>query len=929
MKTRITCMAVAGAIGAVVIGQAFFNNPGSRPRMPKSAVSMTEYSQRPLAFEDNRGQFDPQVKFVARGNGYNIFLTANETVLSMNGTSGVSSVRINLLDGQIASVEGLEELAGTSHYLIGNDPAKWVRDAPNYAKVRYRNVYPGVDLIYYGSQKHFEHDFVVAPGADAKQVRFRVTGADTVQLDDRGDLVISVSDSEVRLRKPTIYQNEGENREEVPGHYVLTGGQQVSFEIGAYDSTKPLVIDPVLLFSTYLGGNASESFGSALFVDATGSVYVAGPTTSPDFPIVNGLQQRKIGTAVNAFVAKFSADGASLIYSTYLGGSSGDARAIAVDNAGNVIVTGRANSADFPTTENAWQKGFGGGASDAWVAKLSADGSKLLYCTYLGGSGTDNGNDLSVDKQGNAIVTGATSSSDFPVVAAEQTRFGGNFDVFTAKLSPDGRVIYSTYYGGSGEDRGNLISVDAQGNAYVSGRTASADFPIRNGLQQTYGGGQFDAQVIKLNPQGTVVFSTFLGGSGADTGGKTAVDASGNVYLTGTTNSTDFPLVHALQSSFGGGMCASPSRLCYDAFVAKIAIDGATLLYSTYLGGSNEENGIDGMGAIGVDSLGFIYVGGRTASTNFPVVNALQSTYGGGPFDNFAAKLSPDGSALFYSTFLGGNGDDGVYDMKVPSPGNLYVSGFTASTDFPTASPVQGAYGGGTVDAFVSKLSEVPANGAFYFAQAGGGGGFSTAIALSNPSTTQLAQGTVSFFATDGRPLDTVAESALVPFLIPPSRSVVIGTRTQGFVTSGYARISSDAQVFANATYSFPAGQSSLSVAPSSTGSVFVSSINRQGTGVDQGIALVNLTGTRISVNLRLRDAHSERTFNVALASGEQLSRFLSELFSDVPSEFNGTLQIASTPLLPFVGSGSDQLAVTIVEFRRGQMSSIPITVLR
>ena len=376
-------------------------------------------------------------------------------------------------------------------------------------------------------------------------------------------------------------------------------------------------------------------------------------------------------------------------------------------------------------------------------------------------------------------------------------------------------------------------------------------------------------------------------------------------------------------------MCASPSRLCYDAFVAKIAIDGATLLYSTYLGGSNEENGIDGMGAIGVDSLGFIYVGGRTASTNFPVVNALQSTYGGGPFDNFAAKLSPDGSALFYSTFLGGNGDDGVYDMKVPSPGNLYVSGFTASTDFPTASPVQGAYGGGTVDAFVSKLSEVPANGAFYFAQAGGGGGFSTAIALSNPSTTQLAQGTVSFFATDGRPLDTVAESALVPFLIPPSRSVVIGTRTQGFVTSGYARISSDAQVFANATYSFPAGQSSLSVAPSSTGSVFVSSINRQGTGVDQGIALVNLTGTRISVNLRLRDAHSERTFNVALASGEQLSRFLSELFSDVPSEFNGTLQIASTPLLPFVGSGSDQLAVTIVEFRRGQMSSIPITVLR
>jgi tetratricopeptide (TPR) repeat protein len=562
--------------------------------------------------------------------------------------------------------------------------------------------------------------------------------------------------------------------------------------------------------------------------------------------------------------------------------------------------------------------------------RLSPDGSKLLYCTYLGGSGTDNGNDLAIDNQGNAFVTGATNSADFPTAAAEQAGFGGNFDAFVAKLSTDGKVIYSTYFGGSAEDRGNLISVDAKGNAAVSGRTASSDFPIKNGFQQTYGGGQFDAHVFRLNPEGRLLFSTYLGGTGADTGGKTAVDASGNLYLTGTTNSTDFPLLHAAQTSLGGGLCGSPSRLCYDAFVAKLGPDGSNLLYSTYFGGSGEENGIDGMGAIGLDPLGFVYVAGRTSSTDFPMINALQPAFGGGLFDNFAAKFSPDNSALIYSTYLGGSGDEAVYDIRVPSAGNLYVSGFTSSTDFPTANPLQAGYGGGTVDAFVSKLSEVPTDSIFYFAQAGGGGGFSTSIALSNFSTNQSANGTVSFFASDGRPLNAVVENSVTSFVIPPSRTLIIGTGGRGPLTSGYARVSSDTPLFANAVYSFAAGVKSLSVGPSSTGSVFTSPISRQSGGIDQGIALLNLTSTWLSVNLKLKDAGgNERVADIRLAAGEQLSRFLSELIPGIPNGFAGTLQITATPLLPFVGSEARQLAVTIVEFRPGQMNNVPVAVVR
>jgi hypothetical protein len=661
-----------------------------------------------------------------------------------------------------------------------------------------------------------------------------------------------------------------------------------------------------------------------------GAVYIAGPTTSPDFPTVNALQPRKSGTAVNAFVAKMSADGSSLIYSTFLGGSSGDARSIAVDGAGNVYVTGRANSSDFPITDNAWQKSFGGGSADGWLAKLSPDGSSLLYCTYVGGSGTDNGNYLAVDSQGQLFVTGATNSTDFPTALAEQTRLNGNFDAFAAKLSVDGKVIYSTYFGGNAEDRGNLISVDAQGNAYVSGRTASSDLPVVNAVQKTYSGGGFDALLLKLSPDGKLVFSTYLGGTGADAGGQTALDAAGNIYFTGTTNSTDFPVLRAFQPKLAGGSCASPARLCYDAFLTKLSPDGSAVLYSTYLGGTGEENGTDGWGTVSVDATGFIYVAGRTNSTDFPVNNALQPAYGGGPFDNFVAKFSPDGAALIYSTYLGGSGDDAVYDMKVPSAGNLYISGFTASTDFPTVDPLQTKYGGGTVDSFVSKISEIPARGVFYFAQAGGGGGFSTAIALSNPSSTQTASGTVSFFGSDGRSLDGVVSSPVMAFAIQPSRTQIIGTRGQGALTSGYARVFSDAQVFANATYSFPNGQPSLSIAPSSTGSVFTSSVSRRGAEIDQGIALLNLTSTWISVSIKVNDSGgNERGSTVSLAANEQLSRFLSDLVPGIPNEFAGTLQIAATPLLPFVGAGSNQLAVTIVEFRGSQVNSVPITVVR
>ena len=624
-------------------------------------------------------------------------------MLALHKASAKSGVlRMKLLGANPApGVSGLDEMPAKSNYFIGNDAKKWHTNVPMYAKVKYKSVYSGIDLVYYGNQRQLEYDFVVAPGGDPRRIQLGIRGAKKISRSEDGDLVLAMNEGEIRWHQPVVYQEKDGTRQEIAAHYAIKGKNRVGFEVAGYDLRKPLFIDP-LIYSTYLGGSGDD-WGSGIAVDSSGSAYVTGYTDSTNFPTTNPLQP-VYGGDYDAFVAKLNPTGSALVYSTYLGGSGLDqGNGIAVDSSGNAYVTGYTISTDFPTM-NPFQPIYGGN-EDAFVAKLNPTGSALVYSTYLGGSGLDQGNGIAVDSSGNAYVTGYTGSTDFPTMTPLQpaNSSGGDYDAFVAKLNPTGSaLVYSTYLGGSGWDFGQGIAVDSSGNAYVTGTTQSTDFPTKNPLQQANGAGDGqNAFVAKLNTTGSaLVYSTYLGGSAGDEGLGIAVDSSANAYVTGYTG-PDFPTMNPLQPAFGGGTYGT------DAFVTKLNPTGSGLIYSTYLGGGENDVG----SAIAVDSSGNAYVTGYTQSTDFPTVNPSQPANGGGYSDAFVAKLNPTGSALVYSTYLGGSGEELGHGIAADGPGNAYVTGYTDSTDFPTANPLQPAEGDGGCcgDAFVAKIANGPA----------------------------------------------------------------------------------------------------------------------------------------------------------------------------------------------------------------------------
>src|SRR3989449_673084 len=554
------------------------------PQATKQQV-LVAYGKLPLSFEANQGQTDPQVKFLSRGSGYTLFLTPTEAVLTLTKAdvhakrriSGEATLvepekraatvlRMKLLGANPAPpVAGVGELPGKSNYFIGNDSKKWRANVPTYAKVEYRDVYPGVNLVYYGNQRQLEHDFVVSPDADPTAITLGFEGVDGMAIDALGDLVLRADGSEVRLRQPVVYQDHDGRRAVIPTRYVLKAERQVSFEVAAYDSTKPLIIDPVLAYSTFLGGsNDDRGFGIA--VDAAGNAYVTGGTGSINFPTTPGAFQTTSGGG-DAFVTKLDPTGAALVYSTYLGGSSCDsANGIAVDATGSAYVTGRTVSINFPTTPGAFQTTLN--FTDAFVTKLNPAGSALVYSTYLGGSRSDEGHAIAVDAAGSAYVTGLTLSFNFPTTpgAFQTTTGGGGGDAFVTKLNADASALgYSTYLGGNSIDFGNGIAVDTAGNAYLTGDTTSRNFPTTPGATQPDFGGDRDAFVTKLDPTSSaLVYSTYLGGSGSDQGFGIAVDTAGSAYVTGSSFSTNFPTTPgAFQTIFGGATG--------DAFVAKLS----------------------------------------------------------------------------------------------------------------------------------------------------------------------------------------------------------------------------------------------------------------------------------------------------------------------------------------------------------------------
>ena len=662
--------------------------PSSTHTSVKAATSV-KWGDIPLSFEPNLGQESPEVRYLARGSSYTLYLSAAEIVFS--GRDQIP-MRMKLLGANVAPrIVGENQQVSTSNYLIGNDPSKWRTSVPNYGRTRYQGVYPGVDLVYYGHDGRLEYDWIVSPSADPRRIRLRFDSADRLRVDKQGDLVIELGKTQYRHKKPVAYQEVGGKRIEISGTWLLRG-KDAGFRIGAYDRHRPLIIDPVLYYATYQGGSNSD-YAYAVAVDNVGNTYVTGGTGSANFPTANPLQASLRGS-VDVFVTKLNASGSARLYSTFLGsGGVDEGRGIAVNTGGEVYVTGSAGFSDFPM-KNPIQ-GTWGGSGDAFLTKLNPTGSALVYSTYLGGSAVDYGTGIALDPAGNAYVVGITFSTNLPTVNPYQAAKGAQQDAFVAKINAAGSAwAYVTYLGGNNVDEGYGIAVDTAGNAYVTGETASTNFPVQSSFQVS-NAGSVDAFVTKLNPAGSaLVYSTYLGGSATDYGTAIAVDSLGSAYVTGIVTSDDFPLANPIDATLG-------SHAVDDVFVTKLNPSGSGLVYSTYLGGGSGDDAY----AIAIDTGGKAYITGRTNSSDFPLVNAIQITRVA--FDLFVTEINAAGSDLLFSTFVGGSGSEAGRGIAVDSRGNIHIAGESTSTDFPVVKAVQTA-NGGVQDAIVLLLATAP-----------------------------------------------------------------------------------------------------------------------------------------------------------------------------------------------------------------------------
>jgi uncharacterized repeat protein (TIGR01451 family) len=657
---------------------------------PASAKNLLE--NVPLSFE-LASPTTTSPRYVSRGTGYVFSVSGTEALLEGHA----STVRMEFAGGNPrARIEPLEHASGATNYFLGNDPSKWRTDVSHFSRIAVRDVYPGIDFIFYGNGRQLEYDAVVAPGADPRKIRMNLSPAKDVTADASGDIVIKAGGSDLRLRKPVVYQAMPGGKQMIVGSYSLKKNGEVAFEVGDYDRQKPLVIDPVIVYSTYLQRGIYQA--NAIAADASGAVYVTGPAD-----LVLGNSSGFAETA--AYVTKIGPNG-NLVYTAYIGGSSTVGQGIAVDSGGNAYVTGT-TSMNFPVV-NAFQPIFGGGPGDipdnsshpqdAFIAKLNAQGNAVIYSSYLGGDGNDSGKAIAVDSNGNAYIAG-TTSGNFPVLNAIQSMFGGGMqDAFAVKVDAAGALSYSTYLGGTGIDFASGIAVDSNGNAVIVGYTEGLGFPTVSSLQPNIGGG-IDVFITKINPQGSAfVYSTFLGGAGADYAQAVAVDTGGNAYVTGETTSTNFPIANAYQASPGGAGTG------YSGFVTKLDASGHTLLYSTYLGGPGSSPLGTLAFAIAVDSSGNAYVTGETGPV-FPIVNALQPVYGGGQlFDAFLTEFNATGGVLS-STFIGGAADETAKGIAV-SGGNVYLAGylsdsFNVAANFPVINAFQPILSG----AFVMMIS--------------------------------------------------------------------------------------------------------------------------------------------------------------------------------------------------------------------------------
>ncbi|SLM46472.1 conserved protein of unknown function [Nitrospira japonica] len=741
-----------GVVTVLVIGwitplicEAASHPPSMNPPL-NSAQVIAPLMKAPLSFEANQGQTDDSVKFISRGNGYTLFLTPTESVMVLQQREPLTntddlgmktesapikqSIVRMALEGvnPNPAIEGLDQLPGIVNYFIGPDPTKWHTKIPTYAQVHYKDVYPGIDVAYYGNQGRLEYDFIVSPGADPTQIRLAFKGNSNVHLAKSGDLLLTTALGEVKLQKPVVYQLGADGHKTlVEANYIISTSSEseVGIQLAAYDTNMTIVIDPVIIYSSFIGGLGIDN-AHDVAVDSSGDAWVVGHAFSAlTLPVVGIPYDSSYNGSLDVFLLKVSPSGSLLVW-TYLGGTFSDnTPAVALDGAGNVWLTGSTSGSTFPITPGALQPVHGGSA-DAFISKFDSNASTLLYSTFYGSSGQENPRSIAVDASGSIVhLAGNTNSTSLPGVtpSSAQSIYGGGVqDGFLAKLDiSSSQIVYATYLGGNDRDELAKVRVDSSGNAHVAGRSFSSDFPGTAGssisaltsFQPTFGG-LVDAIVAKLNPTGTqLIYSTYLGGSSDELAAGLALDSAENAVVSGVTGSSTFPLA---------GTPFQSTLAAHDYFVTKINSTGTALIFSTLFGGVGDDFG----SVVALDPADRIYLTGPTNSCRIPDFShplQIDRCSLGAPFNHvIVAKLDANGSNLLSLTvFTGSTGVSGGLGITVDSQENVYVTGVTRASDFTTHTPLQPTYGGGLEDGFVAKIATaVPPEIADYFLHGNG-----------------------------------------------------------------------------------------------------------------------------------------------------------------------------------------------------------------